>query len=175
MFVGVDVGQRIGIRKLPVVDETVVARGALHVDAHENLRDALRGLHRRNLAGVDDPAPDNSFREPLGLRSRIDQLRHKGVIRHIRLERGKEPLGDLFAPAVDVSGAFVIVAQHVIPKREPMLGVIAAIAEERFDEFAALAGFLVCDKFFQLSRGWQQADDIEIGTAREDAIIHHSG
>ena len=64
--VGEDAGQAVGVGQLPVVDEAVVARRALQVHAHEHLRDVLRGLHLRRLAGVDHAAPDDALGEAFG-------------------------------------------------------------------------------------------------------------
>src|SRR5262249_30838430 len=52
-----DGAQRVGVVQLPTVDEAIVARSALHVDAEEHLRDILRELQLRHLAGVDVAAP----------------------------------------------------------------------------------------------------------------------
>ena len=39
-------------------------------------------------------------------------------------------MGDLLAPAVNVAGAFVIIAQQVVPEAQPMLGVVAIVGEQ---------------------------------------------
>ena len=90
--VGVDPGEPVGVREGEVVDEAVVAGSAFEVHAHKHLRDVLRGLHLRGLAGVDHAAPHDAFAEPGRFRRGIDQLRDKAVVGHVRRQRGVQPL-----------------------------------------------------------------------------------
>ena len=170
-LVGIDVRQRVGIGERPVVDEAVVAARAFEVHAHEDLRNVLRGLHRRNLAGVHCAAPDDAFREPGGLRRWIDQLRDKLVVRLVLVERGVEPRGNLLAPTVDVARALVIISQQVVPERQPMLGVTAVVGEQTRDKLLAFVSALVAEELLDLLRRREQADDVEIDAAGEGAVI----
>src|ERR1043165_8581 len=110
--IGVHAGEAIGIFEGEVVDEAVVAGGALEIHAHEDLGNVLGGLHLRCLGGIDDAAPDDAFGESFALGSGVDELGDEAVVRQVGEEGRVEPLGDLFAPAVNVAGASVIVAKE---------------------------------------------------------------
>src|SRR5262249_21179238 len=103
--------QAVGVVQLPGVDETVVARGALEVGPEEDLRDVLRELQLRHLAGVDVAAPLDALDEPLRLWRRVDQLADELVVGRVVQQRRIEPGGDLLAAAVDVAGALVVIAE----------------------------------------------------------------
>ena len=150
-FVTINICEAVGVGELPIINEAVVATGALHVDAHENLRNVLRGLHLRDLAGVDCAAPEDAFGEAFGVFVRMDQLRYELVERFVGLQRAVEPLGDLFAAAVDVTGALVIVAQKIVPKRQPVLRVLFIVGEQTFDEPLTFVGAFNGHELFQVS------------------------
>ena len=90
-FVGVDTRQAVGVRQGPVVDETVVARGALEVHAHEDLGDVLRRLHLGRLAGIDHAPPDDAVDEARRRRLGIDQLPHELIEGQVLRQRAVEP------------------------------------------------------------------------------------
>ena len=170
--VRVDAREAVGVGELPVVDEAVVAGGALEVHAHEDLRDVLRGLDRRELAGVDHAAPDDALGEAFRLGLGMDELGDEAVVGLVRLERREKPLGDLLAAAVDVAGAAIIVPQKIVPERQPVLGVALVVGEKVADELPAFVAVAVGKEGFQLRRLREQADEIEIRPPSEDAVIH---
>jgi len=65
------------------VDETVVARGTLEVDAEERLRNALRELHLVGLARRNFAPPADALDESLGSRLGRDQLADHLVVRFV--------------------------------------------------------------------------------------------
>ncbi len=132
--------QAVGVVELPAVDEAVVARGALHVDAEEHLRDVLRELDLADLAGVDPAPPLDALDEPLRLGRRADQLADEPVVGLVVEQRPIEPAGDLLAAAVDVAGAGVVVAEQVVPEGQPVIGVGPAVVEQRGGQPRRLSG-----------------------------------
>src|SRR5205823_1871108 len=88
-------GERVRIVELPRVDEAVVARRAFHVDAEEDLRDVLRELQLRHLAGVDVAAPLDAADETLSISRRADQLAYELVVGLVVIDGAVEPGRDL--------------------------------------------------------------------------------
>ena len=115
--------QPVGVVELPVVDEAVVAGGTLEVRPEEHLPHVLGELQLDHLAGVHLAAPLDPFDETLGLGRRRDLLADELVVRLVVEKRLVQPAGDLLPPAVDVPGCLVLVAEQVIPEREPVIGV----------------------------------------------------
>ena len=168
--VRVDAGQAIRIGQRQVVDKAVVAGSALEVHAHKDLGDILRGLHLRCLTCINNAPPDDALGEPLGLGCRVDQLSHELVVGHVGEQSRVEPMGDLLAPPIDVAGAFVIIAQQVIPEAEPMLGVIAIVSEQPLRQPFLLVAVPVGNERLQFLRRRQQSDHIQVCAPREQAI-----
>ena len=123
-MVRINRGEAIGVAQLPSVHEAIVAGGALHVDAQERLRDALRILEFGRLSGAHGTTPDDAFRETFAVRGGRDELAGKDVVGFIGQQRDVEPVGDLLTAAVDVTSPGVIVAQEVVPEDHPMVGVV---------------------------------------------------
>jgi len=171
-LVGIDGSHAVRIGERPVVDEAVVARGALEIHAEEDLRDALRGLHRRQHRGVHISPPDDAAAEALARGRGAHELGDETVVRLVIDERLIEPVRNLLAAAIDEARAFVVVAEQVVPKREPVLGVIAFVREQPAHELRAFVGRAVAQKFVELLRRRQQADEVEVGAARESAVVH---
>ena len=168
-------GQAVGVVELPAVDEAVVARGALHVDAEEHLRDVLRELDLAHLAGVDPPPPLDPLDEPLRFRRRADQLADEPVVGLVLEQRLIEPAGDLLAAAVDVAGARVVVAEQVVPEGQPVVGVGAAVVEHPADQPRALVGGRVVQERLELVGRRQQADHVEEQPAGERRVVQRLG
>ena len=138
--VRVDGGEAVGVAQLPAVGEAVVTRGALHVDAEERLRDALRELQLGDLARAHRAAPDDALGEAFAIGGRRHEFAREAVIRFVREQGEVEPVGDLLATTVDIPGAGVIITQQVVPEDHPVVGVIDVTGEERADERLALVG-----------------------------------
>src|SRR5439155_1261310 len=83
---------------------------------------------------------------------RIDQLTNELIEGHVFGQRRVEPAGDLLAPAIDVTRAAIIVAQGVVPERQPMLGVTAVVRQQAPDQFPAFVGSFVGQEFGELRR-----------------------
>ena len=172
-FIGVNSRQSIGIGQRPVVDKTVMARCALQVHAHENLRDILRGLHLRHLAGIDRAAPDNPLGEALGFRFWIDEFRDEPVEGQVGGQRGIEPSGDLFAAAVDVACPAIIISQQIVPKRQPMLGITRVVRQKTPHQALMFVATSVAQKRIEFRRRGEQPDDIEVNPPGKNTVVHH--
>ena len=166
----VDGGEAVGVLQLPTVDEAVVARGALHVDAQEGLGDALRELQLRELPGAHGAAPDDALGEALAVRRGRDELAHEGVVGPVVDEGGVKPAGDLLAAAVDVAGAGVVIAQQVVPEGHPMVGVVDVAREQTTDEALALVRRGVGEERGGLLRRGQESDEVEMGAPQEGGV-----
>ena len=113
------------------------------------------------------PAPDDALGEALGIGRRVDQLGHELVVRHVGEQCRVEPTGDLLAPAVDIAGALVIIAQQIIPEGQPMLGVVAIVGQQPIHQALALVRAAFRDEGLQFLWRRQQPDHIQICAARE--------
>ncbi len=98
-------------------------------------------------------------------------MRDELIERHVGLERRVKPGGDLLATAVDIAGAFVVVAKEIVPKAEPINGVVAIICEQLPDKEFTFVSSLAGDKSFEDLRRGQETDYVEISAARKYAII----
>ena len=105
----------------------------------------------------------------VGLRG--DQLADELVVRLVVEQRLVQPGGDLLAAAVDVAGAGVVVAQQVVPERQPVVGVGDAVVEQAADQRASLVRVGVGDERFDGRRRRQQADEIEASAADERRVV----
>ncbi len=169
--VRVDGGEAVGVAELPAVGEAVVARGALHVDAEERLRDALRELELGHLARAHRAAPDDALGEAFAVGGRRHELAREPVVRLVGEQREVEPVGDLLAAAVDVAGTGVIVAQEVVPEDHPVVGVVDVAGEELPHERLALVGPRVAREGAGLFGGRQQADEVQHDATLEGGVI----
>lgn len=175
-LVGVDAGHAVGVGELPVVDEAVVAGGALEVHAEEDLGDVLGGLHLRGLRGIDGAAPDDAFDEAArGAIAGVHELPDKLVVRPVVTQGGVEPLGDGFAAAIDVAGALEIISEQVVPEGEPVLGVPRGVAEQLPDQLLAAIRALVRQEGVEFPGSGQEADDVEIRAAGEGGVADRAG
>ena len=89
-----EAGERVRILQLPLADEAVVAGVALQVDAQEDLRGVLRGLHPGRDRGARLAAPVHADEEPLGIgrERRVDQFVDELIVGQVRLERWIQPI-----------------------------------------------------------------------------------
>ena len=172
---GINTGQAIGVRERPIVDETVVARSALEVHTHEHLRDILRRLHLRGLAGIHHPAPDDAIDKSRRGRLGIHQFPHKTIERQVVRQRAIEPLGDLTPATVDVPRSLIIIAQGVIPKSQPVHRVPLPIAQEPPHQPRPLVPRRVRAEVLDLTWRRNHPDDVEIHPADEKRVIHRLG
>ena len=168
-------GEPVGLLEFPAVDEAVVAGGALEVDAEEALAHGLGELNLRGRARADIAAPLDAGGEALALGRVGDELAGELVVRPVLDERAIKPLGDLLAPAGDETGAGVVVAEKVVPEREPVLGVGRVVGEERAHERGAFVCGLVGEKLRERFRLRQQADEVEVRAAGEGGVVHGLG
>src|SRR4029434_2588113 len=114
-FVAVDGSDTVGVGERPIVDEAVVAAGAFEIHAEEDLRDVLRGLHRREHRGVDDATPNDATGERLaGFIARTYQFGNELIVRFVGYERLVKPARNLAAATIDEAGAFIVVAEVVV-------------------------------------------------------------
>ena len=167
--------ESVSLLQLPTVNKTVVARRALEVDAEKTLADGLRELNLRRRARAHVAAPFDARREALALRRVGDQLARELVVGLVLDERAIEPLGDLLSPAGDKAGAGIIVAEQVVPKREPMLGVGGVIREQLAHEPRAFVRRRVAEKFPERLRLRQQAEEIKVRAARKRRVVNRRG
>ena len=109
-FSGEDGGHAVGVLEFPVIDEAIVAGGALHVFAEEDLGDVLRELDFGNLRGVDIAAPFDALDETLGSAGGVHEFADELIVGFVLGECLVEPAGDLLAASIDEAGAGVVVA-----------------------------------------------------------------
>ena len=107
-----------------------MARGALQIGAHEHLRNILCRLHLAALAGVHGAAPLDALHKPGRIALAADQFADEFVIRLVRVERAVQPGGDLRSAVVDEARTEISVAQVIIPKAHPMIGVGAIVLKQ---------------------------------------------
>ena len=79
--------QSIRIAQLPAVNEAVVTRRTLQIDAQKHLAHTLRKLHRHNLPRTHRPAPLDPARKPFAPRRRRYQFPRKHVVRLVPQQR----------------------------------------------------------------------------------------
>ena len=125
----------------------------------------------RHLAGVDSAAPLDALDEALRVRGRADQLADELIVRLVVEQRLVQPGGDLLAAAVDVAGAAVVVAQQIVPEREPVLGVAACPRAILDDIGISFVRRRVFQKPSQLVGRRQQADQVEVDAAGKRDVV----
>ena len=171
-------GQPIRVLQLPLVDEAVVTRRALEIDAEEHLRRVLRRLHPGCHRGAGLAPPVDAGQEALGIarRGRVDQCRDEPVVGHVLAQRSLQPRRDARAPRIlrEVGDA-VLVAEQIVPERDPMLGVAIAVGEQRPHQAGALVDGRVVEERLQLFGGGQQAPQIEVDAAGEPGVVDQLG
>ena len=117
--------EAIGFVERPTVNEAVVTGRTLQVDPEERLTHTLSELNLDGLSRTDLTAPSNSFTEASTLGSgRRDQFPRELIVGLVRHERLIKPLRDLLPPAGNEARPGVVVPQQIIPKRQPVLGVL---------------------------------------------------
>jgi hypothetical protein len=79
-----------------------------------------------------------------------------------------EPVADLLAPAGDEARAAVVIAQQVVPKRQPVLRVVHVALQQGLDERHVWPVWILLKRRQFLLRR-QQADEIEMRPAQETA------
>ena len=122
-FVRKDRGQVVSFLQGPSVDEAIVAARALHVKTEEDLGYILGELHVNGLSGAYVPPPLDPVDKPGRILVRVDQLPGHLVVRLVASQSCVEPGRDLLAPTRDESGPGVVVAQKIVPKSQPMIGI----------------------------------------------------
>ena len=127
-------GQAIRIAQLPAADKTIVTGIAFQIDAEEHLRAILGSLQRTGLARTDIAPPIDTYKKALRviLRSGIEQLGNKLIVRQIFAQRFEQPGRNRFA----VSGIVhsFVVAQKIVPIADPILRVVVFIGQQPADE-----------------------------------------
>ena len=159
-----------GVGQLPVADEAVVAGVALQVHSQEYLGAVLRRLHRRRLARTHRAPPVHPYQESgrILFSRGVQQRSHKTIVRKVLFERAQQPRGDRFARAV-INHPFVV-AQQIVPERDPVLRVVSPPGEQRVDQPRAFGFIAVAQEGVELRRGGRQTLYIEPGAAGESAV-----
>ncbi len=98
---------------------------------------------------------------------------HEAVVRPIFVERTKQPAGDLTSAIVDEAGAAILVAQQIVPKGQPVDGVILASREQLLHESGALVRGRIVHERVKFGRRGQQANQVEKNATCEDTIRDH--
>ena len=92
----------------------------------------------------------------------------ESIVRKIRRERGQQPVGDALASrGFGEIGDAVLVAEQIVPERDPVLRVLVVVGEQPIHERGALAGIAIGEECLQFLRRRQQTPGVEIGAARE--------
>src|SRR6056297_1029909 len=116
--------QRIGFAERPAIDEAVVTRGALQINAQQRLSDTLRELNLIRLTGTHFATPLDPIDESTaGVRRRGNEFGSELIKGFIVQQRLIKPLADLFSTAGNESRSRVIISQQIIPKGQPVIGV----------------------------------------------------
>ena len=110
--------EAVRVLELPPVHEAVVAGIALEVDAEEQLRRVLRGLHPRLHGRARLAAPVDADQKSLGtsLRRRVQSSLTN---RHGKLMQRRRSHGACLAARARRRGNDAIFAQQIVPERHP--------------------------------------------------------
>ena len=169
--IGVDAGQSVGVAELPVIDERIMARGALEVHSHEHLSNVLSGLERWRHGRIDRAPPDNALGKAFAPVHRIDQLCHELVVRLV-VEQGLiKPGTDLFAATIDVPGSRIVIAKKIVPEAQPVLGVARFVIKQLPDIGRPLILAAVFEKRLLHLRSRQESGDVQRNSSQEHPII----
>src|SRR5262245_4526340 len=163
--------QTIRLLELPTINETVVTRRTLQIDAQESLAHALSELHRHGLARADIATPLDAFGKTLAFGRGSDQPSGKFVVWLVVHQRPIQPIADLFASAVDVSGAGIVIPQQIIPESQPMLGVGNVIGQQGPNESSPLVARLVLEKTIQNRCRRQESYQVEMNATNECGVV----
>ena len=169
--IGINARQAIGIAQFPIINERVMAGGALQVHPHEHLSNVLGGLKRRRHGCVDRAAPDNALGKAFAPVDRIDQLPDELVVRLV-VEQGLiEPGADLLATAINVPGSLIVIAKEIVPEAQPVLGVARFVIEQLPDIARPLVLATIFEKHLLLLRCRQEPGDVQRSPSQEHSII----
>ena len=138
--IGKDGSEGVGVPELPVVDEAVMAGGALQLGAKEYLRYVLGRLDLGTLALVDHASPFDAPDKSIASRDGADELMHEAVVGAVFVEASVEPLGDLPPAAIDEPRSLVGVSEQVIPEGEPVPCVAPLVLQEAVDGSISACG-----------------------------------
>ena len=124
------------------------------------------------MARADDAPPFDPVDEPRAFFVRgSDQLADHRIVGLVLLKRAIEPAADLRAPASDETCTIIVITQEIVPKGQPMLGVIDVTVQQGFDcTFAFFWRFVREESSRFLSRG-QQPHQIHGYATQERRII----
>ena len=122
-------------------------------------------LDRHQLSGAHLAAPFDAFAEALAAFRGGNEFPDKLIIRFILQQGLIQPRTDLLPPAIDITGAGIIVAEEVVPERQPMLGIGLGRVEQERDGLLAFSGGRVGEESRQLLRRRQQSDEVQIHPA----------
>ena len=109
-LVRIDSGQIVGFIQFPAINETVMTTRTLHVDAEKHLRNILRKLNLPRLRSIHPAPPFDAVDKPFRVRRRRDQFADKLIVGFVIDQRTIKPVGDLLAPAINVTRSHIVVA-----------------------------------------------------------------
>ena len=100
------------------------------------MSETLRELNLDGLSSADLATPSDAVGKSSAFtRKGRNQLAGHRIVRLIVDQCLVEPLGDLRSASGDKPGSGIVVSQLIVPKRQPMLGVLDVPIEQRTDQF----------------------------------------
>ncbi len=123
------------------------------------------------LAGADGSAPSDALGIALGVGTGVDEVSDHLVVRDVFEEAAVEPRGNLFSTTGDEPCSAVVIAEEVIPKGHPVVGVVGVSGEERADEGVVFFGAFVIQKLFLFLWRGEDADEVEVRSSEEVLIV----
>ena len=152
-----------------------MARRALHIDAQEDLADRLRELHLPHLARIHIATPLDAIDKALALTARSHQFPRELIEALVAHQRLIQPVRDLLPPTVDVTRAHIVIAQQIIPHRQPVLRVVHVPRKHRRDHLRALVRTAIRQEALHHRRRRGQSDQVQVHPAQKSRVISRLG
>ena len=139
------------------------------------MSETLRELNLDRLTCADLATPSDAVGKTSAFtRKRRNQLAGHRVVRLIVDQCLVEPLGDLRPASGDKPGSGIVVSQLIVPKRQPMLGVLDIPIEQRTDQFQMFVCRRIGKERLGLLGGWQKSDQIQVQTPDKNLVLNRS-
>ncbi len=163
-----------------LIEEMIVATGALHFGGHENLGGVGRGLDSVAVRFIADEAVDIGLAVGAGdigcfmaRHGGVEQFGDEEIEGFVFDKAGINEIGIIAVSGNAAGGG--LTGEGVFPKGRPLGGVISVAGEERVDEFGAFVGGFILGKGLAFPGGRDHADQIEVNTAGKSGVIAKGG
>ena len=139
------------------------------------MSETLRELNLDGLSSADLATPSDAVGKSSAFtRKGRNQLAGHRIVRLIVDQCLVEPLGDLRSASGDKPGSGIIVSQLIVPKRQPMLGVLDVPIEQRTDQFHTFVSRRIGQERLGLLGGWQKSYQIQIQATDKNLVLDRS-